>query len=373
MAKEIKMENKLLAMDKAKVIALGILGVVVLWIGSGMIFRAEKAPETSRPGGKANPDEAATTVKIIRSKAEPFQSGVILQGRTNASRSVDLRAEVSGRVEKILVDRGQPVKQGQEILLIAVNDRAARLAQAKASLTQRDMQAEGARQLAKQSFQSQVKLAEAEAQLAQARADVSRFELDLANTRIKAPFDGVMETRLVDDGALLNVGDRIGTVVDLNPIKITAQLSERNVGDAKTGLPAKIVLTDGRTLDGQVTYIASVSDPNTRTFAIEVMAPNPERKVLSGLAAQLRLPFGQNTAHRISSSVMTLADDGKIGVKGVDADNKVQFWPVQKIDDSADGTWVTGLPDQLDLIVVGQEYVAVGQKVKPVSAEAKSN
>jgi len=152
MAKEIKMENKLLAMDKAKVIALGILGVVVLWIGSGMIFRAEKAPETSRPGGKASPEEAATTVKIIRSKAEPFQSGVILQGRTNASRSVDLRAEVSGRVEKILVDRGQPVKQGQEILLIAVNDRAARLAQAKASLTQRDMQAEGARQLAKQSF-----------------------------------------------------------------------------------------------------------------------------------------------------------------------------------------------------------------------------
>jgi membrane fusion protein, multidrug efflux system len=362
------MKDKLLAMDKAKVVAIGIIAVVALWIASGMIGRDEK-PAAVRPGSASAPVEAETTVRILRSVAQPFQSGVILQGRTTASRSVELRAEVTGRVEKILIDRGQPVKQGQEILLIAVNDRAARLTQAKASLTQREMQAEAARQLAKQSFQTQVRLAEAEAQLAQARADVSRFELDLANTRIKAPFDGVMDTRLIDEGALLNIGDRIGTVVDLDPIKITAQLSERNVADAKTGLPAKIVLTDGSTLDGQVNYIASVSDPNTRTFTIEVLAPNPEGKVLSGLAAQLRLPFGQNTAHRISSSVMTLSDDGKIGVKSVDDENKVKFWPVTILDDGPDGTWVSGLPDQLNLIVVGQEYVAIGQKVAPVVAE----
>ncbi len=360
------MKNKLLTMSKPVLAALGVVLVIVLWLGSGMVFRTDKPVATGRnaPAGQAED----TTVRITRTTAQPFQSGVILQGRTTASRSVDLRAEVSGRVEKILVDRGQPVKQGQEIMLIATNDRAARLSQAKASLLQREMQAEGARQLAKQSFQTQVKLAEAEAQLAQAKADVSRFELDLANTRVKAPFDGVMDTRLVDEGALLNVGDRIGTVVDLNPIKITAQLSERNVGEAKAGLPAKIILTDGTTLEGMVNYIASVSDPNTRTFTIDVLAPNPERKVRSGLAAQLRLPFGQNTAHRISPSVMTLSDEGKIGIKSVDDDNKVRFWPVEILDDGPEGTWVSGLPDQLNLIVVGQEYVAVGQTVKPVTS-----
>jgi membrane fusion protein, multidrug efflux system len=363
------MLSKLLAMDKAKLAAIGVIAAFILWLGSGMIFRADK-PASVRPTAAGSAaTETATTVKILRSSAQPFQSGVILQGRTTASRSVDLRSEVSGRVERILIDRGQPVKQGQEILLIAVNDRAARLAQAKASLTQREMQAEAARQLAKQSFQSQVKLAEAEAQLAQAKAEVSRFEYELANTRIRAPFDGVVDTRLVDDGALLNMGDRIGTVVDLDPIKITAQLSERNVAEAKTGLTAKIVLTDGTNLEGRVNYIASVSDPNTRTFTIEVLAPNPNGKVLSGLAAQLRLPFGQNTAHRISPSVMTLSDEGKIGVKSVDADSTVKFWPVDILDDGPEGTWVSGLPDQLNLIVVGQEYVAVGQKVTAVTGD----
>ncbi|MBL8628436.1 MAG: efflux RND transporter periplasmic adaptor subunit, partial [Rhodospirillaceae bacterium] len=321
----------------------------------------------------ANSQAAAeTTVKVISSAAQPYQSGVILQGRTVASRSVDMRAEVAGRVEKILVDRGQPVKDGQEILQLAVNDRDARLIQARANLAQREMQAEGARQLAKQSFQSQVKLAEAEAQLAQAKADVARFALDLANTKIKAPFDGKFDTRLVDEGALVNLGDKIGTVVDLDPIKITAQLSERNVSDAKIGLPAKIILTNGTTLDGKVSYIASVSDPNTRTFTIEVLAPNADGSVLAGIAAQLRLPFGQNTAHRISPSFMTLSDEGKIGVKAIDNENKVKFWPVEILDDGPDGTWVAGLPEQLTLIVVGQEYVAVGQKVKPVSAEKTS-
>jgi multidrug efflux system membrane fusion protein len=359
-------------MNKPKIIALAIVGVVALWIASGMLGRDDQRP--ARPNETAaGQAEAITTVRVIRSQAQAFQSGVILQGRTTASRSVDLRAEVSGRVDRIVIDRGQPVKQGQEILLIAVNDREARLAQAKAALMQRELQAEAARQLAKQSFQSQVKLAEAEAQLAQAKADVARFQLDLANTRVKAPFDGVLDTRLVDEGALLNVGDRIGTVVDLDPIKVTAQLSERNINEARVGTAAKIVLTDGRTLDGQVSYIASVSDPNTRTFTIEVLAPNPEGKVLSGLAAQLRLPFGQNSAHRISPSVMTLSDEGKIGVKAVDDENKVRFWPVDILDDGPEGTWVSGLPDQVTLIVVGQEYVAVGQTVKPVAAEGRTS
>jgi multidrug efflux system membrane fusion protein len=309
---------------------------------------------------------------VARSEAKPYEGGVILQGRTAASRSVDLRAEVSGKIERVMIDRGQPVTQGSEVFHIAVNDRAAKLGQARAFLTQRQMQVEAARQLARDSFQTKVKLAEAEAQFESAKADLARIELDLANTKVRAPFDGVLDTRLLDEGALVNTSDRLGTVVDLDPIKITAQVSERNVSEARVGMPAKIVLTDGSAITGEVSYIASVSDPNTRTFTVEVLAPNPDRKVLAGLAAQLRLPFGKNTAHLIAPSVMTLSDEGKIGIKAVDDESRVKFWPIEIIDDGPDGTWVSGLPDSFNLIVVGQEYVALGQKVNPVSATAKS-
>ncbi|MCB2108476.1 MAG: efflux RND transporter periplasmic adaptor subunit, partial [Rhodobacteraceae bacterium] len=313
--------------------------------------------------------DAAPTVRVVRSEAQPYVGGVVLQGRTAASRSVELRAEVSGKLEKVLVDRGQPVTAGQNLFQIAVQDRKVKVDQARAFLEQRRIQVQAARELAKQSFQSQVRLAEAEAQFVQAQADLERFELDLANTLIKAPFDGVLDTRLIDEGAYLNNSDRLGTVVDLDPIKVTAQISERNVSEAEVGMTAKIVLTDGSKIDGKVSYIASVSDPNTRTFTIEALAPNPEGKVLAGLAAQIRLPFGQNLAHLISPSVMTLSDEGRIGIKAVDDENKVKFWPVDIIDDGPEGTWVSGLPDEFTLIVVGQEYVAVGQTVTPVWTE----
>ena len=359
-------------MNKAQIAAIVLLLAAGFWMGSGYIGRELNAPA---PGNSANqpPTDVVPTVRVIRSEARPYEGGVVLQGRTAASRMVELRAEVSGKIERVLIDRGQPVTQNNEIFHIAVNDRAAKLEQARAFLTQRQMQVEAARSLARESFQSKVKLAEAEAQFEQAKADVARFELDLANTKVRAPFDGVLDSRLLDEGALVNTSDRLGTVVDLDPIKVTAQVSERNVSEAKIGMPAKIALTDGTVIPAEVSYIASVSDPNTRTFTIEVTAPNPDGRVLAGLAAQLRLPFGQNTAHLIASSVMTLSDEGKIGIKAVDDENRVKFWPIEIIDDGPDGTWVSGLPDVVTLIVVGQEYVATGQKVAPVTASDKTS
>ena len=216
-------------MNKAQLTAIAILLSGVAWIGSGMI--AGQGANTPN----ANADQAAqleeappVAVRVHNSVAQPFQSDITVQGRTAASRQVNLKAEVSGRVDEILVFEGQSVGSGQAILQIAINDREARLEQARAALEQRRIQVEAARQLAKQSFGTQVRLAEAEAQFEQAKADVVRFELDLENTRIQAPFDGILDTREVDVGAVLNVGEKIGTIVDLDPLKITGQISERN-------------------------------------------------------------------------------------------------------------------------------------------------
>lgn len=355
-------------MNKAQFTAIAILLAGVAWVGSGMISGSGPDPRN------ANADQARTpvepppiSVRVQTSSAEAFQSDITLQGRTAASSNVELRAEVSGRAEKILVQEGQPVTKGQAILKIAVNDREARLNQARAALEQRRIQVEAARQLAKQSFGTQVRLAEAEAQFEQAKADVVRFELDLENTTIRAPLDGIFDTRETDVGAVLNVGDKIGTVVDLDPIKVTGQISERNVRDVEIGMPGRMVLSDGTAVSGEISYVASVSDPNTRTFKIELMVPNQDSQILAGLAAQLRLPAGRRMAHSVSPSVLTLADDGRIGIKTVADDNTVKFWPVEILDDGPDGTWVAGLPNQATIVIVGQDYVAVGQKVAPVS------
>ena len=361
-------------MNKAQLTAIAILLTGVAWIASGMLTSNGSDSTNANAESELNQAEAAPpSVRVQNSTAQSFQSEIILQGRTAASRTVELRAEVSGRAEELLVMEGRPVTKDDAILKIAINDRAARLAQARASVEQRRIQVEAARQLAKQSFGTQVRRAEAEAQFQQARADVVRFELDLANTTVRAPFNGIFDTRETDVGAVLNVGDKIGTVVDLDPLKVTGQISERNVRKVKIGMPGSVVLSDGTEIEGELSYVASVSDPSTRTFKIELLVPNPNSVVLAGLAAQLRLPAGEELAHSVSPSVLTLSDNGQIGIKTVDTNDTIRFWPVTILDDGPQGTWVAGLPPKATIVVVGQDYVAVGQKVDPVTVSLTSD
>ena len=67
--------------------------------------------------------------------------------------------------------------------------------------------------------------------------------------------------------------------------------------------------------------------------------------------------------HKIPPSILTLQDDGTVGVKAVNEDNIVIFYPTTSVKDTIDGIWVSGLPDKVNLIVTGQEYVAIGESV----------
>ena len=214
------------------------------------------------------------------------------------------------------------------------------------------------------------RLAEAEAQFRKAQADVVAYELELKNTTIRAPFDGIFNTKAIDVGDILNLGGDIGTVVDLNPIKITGQVSEQNISGYKVGMPGKIKLTDGSSYGGILSYVASVSDDKTRTFKVELTVENPNLTILGGLAAELELPKNEILAHQISPSVLSLAEDGRIGIKTVDNDTSVRFWPVRILDDGPNGTWISGLPNNVKIIVVGQDLVEVGQSVNPVTVSS---
>ena len=87
----------------------------------------------------------------------------------------------------------------------------------------------------------------------------------------------------------------------------------------------------------------------------------------------MRLNTGKVKAHYLSPAVLTLSDRGVIGVKTVNAANKVEFFPVRIIADTPDGIWLTGLPETTTLITVGQEFVLTGQSVEPVYESEGAN
>ena len=353
-------------MKRSYLIAAVLAVAAVAWIASGQFGNADRVKEAQKPPADLSAMERVPTVRVNQQKAEPRTSEILVSGQTEAWRKVMIKAEIFGRVDKVLVKKGSHVEAGDILVKLAPEDRPARLNEAQALLKQYEIEYVAAERLSKKGFRAETQLAASKAALERARAAVRRAEMDLANTTIKAPIAGVVSERLVEVGDFAEMGDPIMKVLDLDPVLAVGYISERKLSRLRIGGPATVRLITGQTIHGQIRYIAAESDPATRTFRIEVELANPDTNVVDGITAEIRVPAEQVYAHRISPSILTLADDGEIGVKILGPSNTVEFKPVHIIDDKPDGLWVSGLPEQVVFITVGQEFVNSGQTVQPV-------
>jgi multidrug efflux system membrane fusion protein len=348
--------------NRSYAIAFGIVGAIGLWMLSGAFADSKKnaAPSTQTAA------VTAPSVRVGDFTAQQMTREINVRGQSQAVRIVELKAETAGRVVEVLLEKGAAVKKGDIIARLALDDRPARQTELKAIIGQRERELNAAASLASQGYGASLKASEARAALETAKAVLARLEVDIANTDIKAPIDGTLDERGIEVGAYLKVGDKIGTVVDLSTILVSGAVTEREVPFLAVGKPGSAKLVTGEALEGKIRFVSSAADQATRTFRVELEAPNPGQRARSGVTAELRLPLDAVKGHHVSPAILTLDDAGRVGVKAVDPDNKVRFLPVQILSDSADAVWLGGPPDQVRLIVVGQEYVVHGQTVTPV-------
>jgi len=228
-------------------------------------------------------------------------------------------------------------------------DRPARLTEAKALLAQRKIEYEAAEKLSVKGFRAETSLAASKAALEAAQARIRVAETALADTVVRAPFDGLVDEHMVEIGDFVETGDSIARIVDLDPILVVAQVNEKVVGHLRVGQSADVRLFTGQLVSGRLRFISSVADPATRTFQIELEVDNPDKAIADGLTAELRMAIGEGQAYHVSPAILTLTDDGRIGVKAVDEENRVVFQPVRIVgsDDTVlyvarDGTRIVG-------------------------------
>lgn len=355
-------------MKRSYLIAAGIAFAAAGWILSGQVdgnIETDRAEPASAPAA-AEVAVALPQVRVRSSTARERVSELVLFGRSEAERMVELRAETAARVVAIKVVKGQRVAKGDAIAQLAMDDRQARLSEAEAVVEQYRIAYEAAQKLSQKQYRSKVKLAETRAQLETAKAALAAIRLDIARTVIRAPFAGVVEALPAEVGDYLAVGAVVAHIVDLDPILIVGEVAERDIAKVTTGSLARVRLTTGEVVEGTVRYVSRVGTKSTRTFRIEVALANPGGAIAEGLTAELWLPVGLELAHLVSPAVLTLSDDGVVGVKVVDDKDVVDFFPVRMVADTPDGVWLGGLPETITLITVGQEFVLPGQRVIPV-------
>ncbi len=351
--------------QRPALIAGVLLLLLVIWLGSGLLMPRQRAVELAVP---ATAPQAPNPVQVARISAESVARVVMLSGRTSPARSVEVKAETSGRVVAIGAPRGARMESGALILRLDPADRAARLAQARAVLRQRELEYEGQLKLRPAGYISDAKLAESEAQRETARAELTRAELDVAHMQVRAPFAGALQDRRVEVGDYLAVGTVVATFVDERKLAVAGSIAESQAAGVRAGLQGTARLATGRVVPGRLRYVAPVADEATRTFAVELEIDNPRGDLPIGVTADIELPVGEVLAHRVSPALLTLDDSGVVGVKILGSDRRVQFLPATVVRSTADGVWISGLPDPADLIVGGQGFVRAGDPVTVAAA-----
>lgn len=347
-------------------IAVLLALAAVAWVASGSFPDAQS---DAGPKDAATPpkDAQPIAVQVMDLKAVPRPHRVIVTGHTEAVDDAQITAETSGRVVAVPVRKGVNVSAGKVLVELAMNDRGARLKNAEAKVDAMRITFQAARNLQRKQFETEIKLAESTAALADAEATLAAIQKEIQDTKIKAPIDGYVEHLLPSVGDYVAAGETVALIVDLDPLRVVAYLSERDIADVAIDDLASITLPGGRAIGGSVQYISKQAEGETRTFRIDIWIDNPSNTIPAGQTAEVELHIGNRKGHQVPSSALTLNEQGALGVRTVDATDTVRFMPVKILDDTPDGVWIGGLPDEVRVITLGQEFVTEGAKVRPVA------
>lgn len=348
--------------SKSVFVAAAFALALILWVASGALGGDSDSATQQRDKQEA----PLRSVSVMEMRSQPVSREVIASARTDAAREVELRAETHGRVEALGAERGSFVEEGALIARIDDRDREERMAQAEAVLKQREMEYKAAQGLVEKGYQSETRAAEASAQLEIARAELERIRIDRENTEIRAPFDGFLAQREIEVGDYLQEGGMVGVIIETDPLIVTADLTERDILLVEKGMPGLAILPDGTEIEGRVRYVSPMASEAIRTFPVELEIPNPGGKIPAGITAKVVIPTRTVEAHRVSPAVLALNAAGEFGVKVVNAEGEVEFYPAEVVKSGPEGIWLAGLPDTIRLIVNGQGFVREGEHVQAV-------
>lgn len=353
------------------ILALLIVVGIAFWMQEGEVVVGGQAPaaEDERPA-IADREEAGGgelfKVSFVEIATTEREQSITVRGRTKADAIVPIRAETAGILEKRHVNRGDKVSSGDLVCTIESGAREAAVASAKASLERAQAEYAANEQLAKKGFASDIKLREMRANMDAARSGLRQAEVELGRIEIRANASGTVQDPIAQAGDVLNPGSTCVTLIDSNPMFFTGQVAEREIGLIEPGMNAVVKMVTGEEARGAISYVAPSADPQTRTFLTEIELDASTGALRDGLTATARILLPSSQSFRISPSWVSLEDNGEVGVKIIDADNKVAFRPVTILSQAKNGFWVSG-PENGDRIITrGQEFVATGEIVEPV-------
>lgn len=345
-------------------VAALLVVLIVGWMGSGFVIPSENTDPVI-----AREDPKPVTVAVTRSTAQTVTQFYQAEGQALPDRDTMMRAETSGDVAEVLVAKGQDVSAGDVIARFDRTNNDADANRASEALIQAQREFDNAEQLLERGVATTDRVVQARAALAAAQAQVTAVEQAARALTITAAFEGRVETLNIDEGEFVSAGTEVGRLVDITPLTVAIRVPQLSLTRLSVGQPATVRFITGEERAGVVTFVGTSAASETRTFLAEIEVENEDGAIPAGISAEVIIPTGEVTAHFLSPSIVSLDTKGKLGIKTVNADNVVEFFEIQVVKAQIDGIWVTGLPESVDIITVGQGFVNEAETVAPMAGE----
>jgi len=291
-------------------------------LGGGEVAAGGRPPGGGRPSSGGRPPGGGRPPMLVdTAQVEPHQFETTLEvlGELKPQAEVNVMSRISGRLQQVLVDRGEPVQVGQ--LLAVVDDvdlrqqiirSEAATAVARAGVNREEatyrnllLQVKRFQDLHEEAListqeledvESRLFVAEAQRELAkaqvlQAEASLRELGIQQEQTRIYSPLNGFVGTRYLDPGALVSSSVSILSVLNVDRVKTIVPVVESDFQRVRTGLPAEIVVDayPDRIFEGTVTRITPFLNPETRSADVEIEIANPDNTLKPGMFARVKI------------------------------------------------------------------------------------
>ncbi|MDB4184323.1 efflux RND transporter periplasmic adaptor subunit [Alphaproteobacteria bacterium] len=266
--------------------------------------------------------ETLFKVKSITSLATEMNRTVNISSTSEAYRKIQIQSEITSKIKKVLKTKGSLIKENEVIIKLEEYDSYKKL------------------------FDNGL---------------ISKNEFN--KIALLTPFEGILLDGHKIEGELITPGSVVYEIIDLSKIKIIGYVNENEINGISTDNTVEVKILNKK-IRGVIDYISPIADYDTKTFEIIVIFDNSDLQIRDGISAELSIYKDKIKVHKISPSVLSLGEDGDIGIKVLNKDNEVIFKEIEIIDDTSDYMLISGLDDEENIITIGQQYVSSGDKVE---------
>ena len=285
---------------------------VWLVVGAVVVFAALALPKLGSLGGNSDSNKNNGTAGAPRDQSMPVRMQVIESeklgdkvmtvGTILSNEEVEIRSEISGKVEKIYFKEGARARKGEVLLKINDAEPQAQLTRGQYRQALAEQDAERQRQLFEKKLTSQEEYDVAANQLNIVKAELQIIQAQIAKTEIRAPFDGVIGLRYVSEGSYISPTTRITTLQDYNSVKVDFTIPEKYAAAIEKGDKISFSVEGSpRKFAGTIYAMEAKIDPTTRTLQLRALSPNPENALIPGAFANVEVVFKEEETLTIPS------------------------------------------------------------------------